>query len=63
MKWLGYADSDNTWEPPANIGRFGSGAKALLLNFVSGVGGERLKRLLPKAYGGTGRDKRRRKAG
>ena len=64
VKWLGYASTENTWEPPANLARFGSGAKELLLEFISNASGDRLKQLLPKAYGGIGvARRRRRKAG
>lgn len=48
---------------PINLAQFGSDARALLLEFVSDVGGKRLKRLLPKAYGGTHANRRKRKAG
>ena len=58
-EWAGYADDENTSEPLANITRFGG--KALFQEFVDGVDDERLRqlKLLPKAYGGTGRGRRR----
>ena len=55
----GYADADNTWEPYTNLTRFGSGSKAIFMEFVNGANDQRLRQLLPKAYGGTGRRRRR----
>ena len=60
-KWAGYADADNTWEPYSNLTRFSSGCRVLFQEFVNGMDDDRLRQLLPKAYGGTGKGKRRRK--
>ena len=40
--------------------RFTSGCRALFQELFSGVNGERVRWLLPRAYGGTGKGKRRR---
>lgn len=60
VKWAGYADAHNTWEPHRNLTLFGAEAKALFLNFVNGADDKQLRRLLPRTCGGTGRHKRRR---
>ena len=54
VKWAGCAEADNTWEPYTNLTRFGSGSKAIFKDFVDGVDDQRLRRLLPRAHGGTG---------
>lgn len=64
IKWAGCADDGNTWEL-TNITRYGG--KALFQEFVNSTlaDDERLRKFLPKPYGGTAPAKRRgrRKAG
>ena len=59
VKWAGCAEADNTWEPYTNLTRFGSGSRAIFKAFVDGVNDQRLRRLLPRAHGGTGVTRRR----
>ena len=54
VKWAGYSDADNTWEPYTNLTRFGSGSRGIFKAFVEEVNDQNLRQLLPKSYGGTG---------
>jgi len=47
VKWLGYGDSDNTFEPHGNITRYGG--KTMFLEYVARMDDPELSRLLPKA--------------
>ena len=63
VKWTGYAEDENTWEPLTSITRFGS--RTMFREFASQIDDERQRQLLSRAYGGTGgrRTRRRRRAG
>jgi hypothetical protein len=47
VKWLGYGDADNTFEPHGNITRYGG--KTMFLEYVARMDDPELSRLLPKA--------------
>jgi aminopeptidase C len=49
VKWLGYTNSENTWEPYTNLTRMGHGAKQLFIEFVKQTNSPKLNSLLPKA--------------
>ena len=64
VKWAGYTDSGNTWEPLTNLTGHGSGTERLLTEFVR-EGGHRLQELHREATavgGQKARRVRRRKA-
>ena len=63
VKWAGYTDADNTWEPYTNLTRFGSGCKEIFKAFVEEVNDQDLRQLLPKSYGGTGIRRRKSRRG
>ena len=58
VRWEGYDEADNTWEPYTNLTRFGSGSRELFEKFVDDTHDRHLRRLLPRAYGGTSEKRR-----
>ena len=63
VKWAGYPNADNTWEPYTNLTRFGSGCKEIFKAFVEEVNDQDLRQLHPKSYGGTGIRRRKSRRG
>ena len=54
VKWVDCTSSENTWEPPTNLAGYGSGTQGIFEKYVQDAD-PRLRELLPRRYGGTGR--------
>ena len=48
VKWGGYDNSHNAWEPHCNLTRYGAGTKALFRDFVRKADDEHQRRLVPR---------------